>query len=74
MGVGDVMRNDIKKDTDAAPFVAGEVDESTGVANKAQISVILRCVAKNEVGCEVRQALMGFDDASDDRRAPAMAE
>lgn len=53
MGVGDVMRNDIKKETDAAPFVAVEVDETTGVTDKAQISVILRYVAKNEAGCEV---------------------
>lgn len=43
--VGDVIRNDIKKETDAAPFVAVEVDETTDVTNKAQISVILRYVA-----------------------------
>ena len=37
--VGDVVRYDIKE-ISAAPFVAAEVDESTDVTNKAQISVI----------------------------------
>jgi len=46
--IGDVVRYDIK-DISAAPFVAAEVDESTYVTNKTQISVI---VAKSEVVCE----------------------
>ena len=37
--IGDVVRCDIKES--AAPFVAAEVDESTDVTNKAQISVIM---------------------------------
>ena len=52
--VGEVIRNDIKKEINAASFVAAEVDETTDVTNKAQISVILRHVAKSEVACEVR--------------------
>jgi len=36
--IGDVIRYDIKE-ISAAPFVAAEVDESTDVTNKAQISV-----------------------------------
>ena len=72
--VGDVIRNDIKKDINAAPFVAVEVDETTDVTNKAQISVILRYVATGEVACEVKEAFLGFDDVSDDRRAAAVAE
>lgn len=68
--VGDVIRNDIKEDINAAPFVAVEVDETTDVTNKAQVSVILRYVAKSEV----REAFLGFDDVSDDRRAPAIAD
>jgi len=38
--IGDVVRYDIKE-ISAAPFVAAEVDESTDVTNKAQISVIM---------------------------------
>ncbi|XP_061775076.1 zinc finger MYM-type protein 1-like isoform X1 [Nerophis ophidion] len=72
--VGDVIRNDIKKEISAAPFVAVEVDETTDVTNQAQISVILRYVAKTEAGYLVREAFLGFDDVSNDRRAPAIAE
>ena len=35
--IGDVVRYDIKE-VSAAPFVVAEVDESTDVTNKAQIS------------------------------------
>ena len=52
----------------AAPFVAVEVDESTDVTYKAQISY----VSKSEVACEVKEAFMGFDDLSNDRRAAAI--
>ena len=38
--IGDVFRCDIKE-IRAAPFVAAEVEESTDVTNKAQISVIM---------------------------------
>jgi len=38
--IGDMVRYDIKE-ISAAPFVAAEVDESTDVTNKAQISVIM---------------------------------
>ena len=38
--IGDVVRYDIKE-ISAAPFVAAEVDESTDVTNKAQISVLM---------------------------------
>ena len=44
--VGEVIRNYIKKEINAVSFVAVEVDETTDVTNKAQISVILRYVAK----------------------------
>lgn len=72
--VGDVIRNDIKEEIGAAPFVAVEVDETTDVTNQAQISVILRYVATSEAGCEVKEAFLGFDDVNEDRRAPAIAE
>jgi len=38
--IRDIVRYDIKE-ISAAPFVAAEVDESTDVTNKAQISVIM---------------------------------
>lgn len=64
----------IKNYINAAPFVAVEVDETSDVTIKAQISVILRYVAESEVACEVREAFLGFDDVSDDRGAPTIAE
>ncbi|XP_063061049.1 zinc finger MYM-type protein 1-like [Engraulis encrasicolus] len=72
--VGDVIRADIKKEIDDAPFVALEVDETTDVTNRTQISTILRYVATSEAGCEVKEAFLGFDDVSEDRRAPAIAQ
>ena len=72
--IGDVIRNDIKNEINAASFVGVEVDETTDISNKAQISVILRYVAKTEASCEVKEAFLGFDDVSADRRAPAIAE
>ncbi|XP_053567618.1 zinc finger MYM-type protein 1 [Bombina bombina] len=71
--VADVIRNDIKKEINAAPFVAVEVDETTDVTNKAQISVILRYVAKRELTCEVKEVLLGFDEVVD-RQTPAIAK
>ncbi|XP_019735416.1 zinc finger MYM-type protein 1-like [Hippocampus comes] len=44
--IGDVIRNDIKREINAAPFVAVEVDKTTDITNKAEISVILRYVTK----------------------------
>ena len=67
--IGDVIRYDIKE-ISAAPFAA-EVDESTDVTNKAQISVIIY-VAKSEVACEAKEVFLGFDDVSNDRQAAAI--
>ncbi|XP_032067125.1 zinc finger MYM-type protein 1-like [Thamnophis elegans] len=72
--VSDVIRNDIKKEISATPFVAVEVDETTDVTNQARISVILRYVAMADAKCEVKEAFLGFDDLSEDIRAPAIAE
>jgi len=43
--IGDVVSCDIKE-ISAGPFVAAEVDKSTDVTNKAQISVIMWLKAK----------------------------
>lgn len=72
--VGDVIRNDITKEIDAAQFVALEVDETTDVTNKAQISVIFRYVAISEGSSEVKEAFLGFEDVSNDRRTAAVAD
>ncbi|XP_076012541.1 zinc finger MYM-type protein 1 [Genypterus blacodes] len=72
--ISDVIRNDIKKEIKAALFVAVEVAEAADGTNKAQISVILRYMAESEVSCELREAFLGFDDVSNDRRATATAE
>ncbi|KAL6110043.1 uncharacterized protein ACO6RY_19205 [Pungitius sinensis] len=72
--IGEVIRNDIKREISAAPFVAVEVVETSDVTNEAQISVVLRYVAKREAACDVREAFVGFDDVSGDQRAPAVAQ
>uniref|UniRef100_A0A3Q2Q306 DUF4371 domain-containing protein n=1 Tax=Fundulus heteroclitus TaxID=8078 RepID=A0A3Q2Q306_FUNHE len=72
--IADVVRSDIKNDVSAARFVAVEVDETTDVTGKARISAILRYVAKTEAGCQAKEAFLGFEDASADGRAPAVAE
>ena len=68
--VADVLLADIRSDIDAAPFVAVEVDESTDVTNKAQISVVVRYVCEGKV----KEAFLGFDDVSNDRRAAAISQ
>ena len=62
--VADVLLADIRSDINAAPFVAVEVDESTDVTNKAQISVVVRYVCGGKVK----------DDISNDRRAAAISQ
>jgi len=69
--LGDVVRHDIKE-LSAAPFVAEEVDESTDVSCHKQSSDLCQYVAKSEVACEVKEAFLGFDDVSNDRRAAAI--
>lgn len=41
--VGDIIRNYIKREINAAPFVAVEVDETTDVTNKAEICYFVLC-------------------------------
>ncbi|KAF4075810.1 hypothetical protein AMELA_G00223020 [Ameiurus melas] len=72
--ISDVIRTDIKKEINAALFVAVEVDETTDATDKAQISVTLRYVSISEEACGVREAFLGFDDVSNDRRASVIAE
>lgn len=65
--VSGVIRNYIKREINAAPFVAVKIDETTDVTNKAQISVILHYVAKSEVDCEVKEK---FSAAADNKYVP----
>ena len=70
--VAEVIPTDIRKDINKASFVAVEVDETTDVTQKAQISVIFRYVC--EASYIVKKAFLGFDDVSDDRRASAISQ
>ncbi|XP_053577418.1 zinc finger MYM-type protein 1 isoform X2 [Bombina bombina] len=70
--IAGVIKDDIKTEINAAPYVAVEVDETRDVAYDAQISVVLRYVVKSEGACEVKEAFLGFDEVSD-RRAPAIS-
>ncbi|XP_061890993.1 uncharacterized protein LOC133641128 [Entelurus aequoreus] len=68
--VGDVLRNDIKQEIDAARFVAVKVDQTTDDPNQARISLVLRYVATKG---GVKEAFLGFDDVSGGGRAAAVA-
>ena len=70
--VAEVIRTDIRKNINKASFVAVEVDETTDVTQKAQISIIFRHVC--EASYVVKEAFFGFDDVSDGRRASAIAQ
>ena len=70
--LAEIIQTDIRKDINKASFVAVEVDETTDVTQKAQISVIFRYVC--EASYIVKKAFLGFDDVSDDRRASAIAQ
>ena len=70
--VAEVIQTDIRNDINKASFIAVEVDETIDVRQKAQISVIFCCVC--EASYEVKEAFLGFDDVSDDRRASAIAQ
>ena len=72
--VAEIIRTDIRKDINKASFVAVEVDETTDVTQKAQISVIFRYVCEASYTYIVKKAFLGFDDVSDDRRASAIAQ
>ena len=68
----EVILTDIRNEIQEAPFIAVEVDETTDVTKKAQISVVLRYVCQTSY--KVKEAFLGFDDVSDDRRASAIAK
>ena len=70
--VAEIIRTDIRKDINKVSFVAAEVDETTDVTQKAQISVIFRYVC--EASYIVKEAFLEFDDVSDYRRASAIAQ
>ena len=70
--VAKVILTDIRNEIQEAPFIAVEVDETTDVTQKAQISVVLRYVCQTSY--KVKEAFLGFDDVSDDRRASAIAK
>ena len=70
--VAEVFQTDIRKDMNKVSFVAVEVDETTDVTQKSQISVIFRSVC--EASYLVKEAFLGFGDVSDDRRASAIAQ
>ena len=64
------MAISLKKRSFVSPPQAGPA--GYGPAQKAQISVIFRYVC--ESSCKIKEAFLGFDDVSDDRRASAIAE
>ena len=70
--VAEIIQTDIRKDINKASFVAVEVDQTTDITKKAKISVSFRYIC--EASYVVKEAFLGFDDVSDDRRASAIAQ
>ena len=70
--VAEVILTDIKNDINKAFFIAVEVNETIDVTQKAQICIIFRYVC--EASYVVKEAFLGFDDVSNDRRASAIAQ
>ena len=70
--VAEVIRTDIRNDINKASFIVVEVDATTDVTQKPQISVIFRYVC--EASYVAKEAFLGFDDVSDDRRASAIPQ
>ena len=70
--MAEVILTDITNDINKASFIAVEVNETIDVTQKAQISVIFRYVC--EASYVVKEAFLGFDDVSNDRRASAIAQ
>ena len=70
--VAEVILTDIRNDINKASFIAVEVNETIDVTQKAQISVIFRYIC--EASYVVKEAFLGFDDVSNDRRASAIAQ
>ena len=70
--VAEAIRTDIRKDINIASFAAVEVDETTNVTQKAQISIIFRYVC--EALYIVKEFFGRFDDVIEDRRASATAQ
>ena len=72
--MAEVIQTDIRKDINKASFVAVEVDETTDIMQKTQISVIFRYVPVCEASHIIKGAFLWFDDIIDDRRASAIAQ
>ena len=66
-----VIKADIDREMNAAPFIAVQADDTTDVSCQCQLSVILRYV--NEKG-NVRERFLGFEDVSAERDAVALTE
>ena len=67
--IGDVIRYDIKE-ISAAPICCCRSRRVNGCHK--QSSHLCHYVAKSEMACEVKEAFLGFDDVSNDRRAAAI--
>ncbi|KAL2094555.1 hypothetical protein ACEWY4_009274 [Coilia grayii] len=70
LAIGDVLRQDIKAEVNAAPFVSVQVDETTDIMSKPQLSVTLRYVSQNKV----KEAFWGFSEIIKQSRAAAVTD
>jgi len=64
-----MIRYGMKKGINAAPFVAVEVDETTDVTKLRSLSF---CILLLKAWRLVKEAFLGFDDESNDKRAAAI--
>lgn len=67
--IAHVIKDEIDKEINSAPFIAVEVDDTTDISCKCQLTVIARYVNEKGMICE---RFLGFFDISLDRDAEAI--
>lgn len=66
--IGDVIKDQIKKEVNSASFAAIILDETSDVMKNSQLSTVLRYVYEGEV----HERFIGFTDVSSDRTAAGL--
>lgn len=69
--IATTVKNEIKKEVDAAPFFSWQIDETTDISCHSQLSVIVRYVDDQAA---IHERFLGFFDVSSGRDAQSLFE